>query len=1258
MKTKFFTFCIALVANVGVVFASDTQVDGIWYDFDNNELTAIVTYSGSYGDSYSNEYTGVVVLPSSVSYRGKTYSVTFVGDGAFFGCSGLTSVTIPNSVTGIGAGTFSGCTALTSIEIPNSVTYIGESAFSNCTALTSIKIPNSVTYIRKSTFSNCTALTSIEIPNSVTSIGENAFYIVPNISYHGSANGSPWGARSVNGYVDGYFVYSDNSKTKLLACSTEAMGEITIPSSVTNIWGNTFLGCSSLTSIEIPNSVTSIGWSAFSGCTGLTSIEIPNSVTSIGDNAFNGVNNVVYTGDATGAPWGATSINGYVDGYFVYSDDSKTTLLGSSTAIIGDITIPNSVVSIGNNAFSGCIGLTSVIIPNSVTSIGNSAFYGCSGLKSVTIGQSVISIGNNAFYGCTGLTSVIIPNSVTSIGISAFDSCNGLKSVTIGKSVISIGAGAFCNCNSLKYVSMEPYAPPSLGKNCFYFKEYLSPGWIEAPLAISIFIPCGSLEAYNTAEDWSPYASRIKYFSYKIAITPSTYGNVTVPANICEEQYLDATPNYGYHFVQWSDGNTDNPRYIEITQDTTFKAIFAPNIYEATIVPDNNEQGSVIGGGSYEYLSPVTISATPNYGYHFVQWNGVGQQIPQNTISASQAYTVAAALGSGEKTSTTYKIVGYVTGTYASYSNSYYLSDDPNVAGTFIAFKCASSAKIGDCVLVEGYLTNYRGNTPETTSGSSLTKIDLSSSNPYSFTLTCDTTIVAEFAKNIYTLTVQSADNTMGYVSSGGELEYLTKCIMKAYPYYGYHFVQWSDGNTDNPRYVQITQDTAFEASFGKNPVINYIYDDRMGYIEGDTTFASQASGDISFRAVPYPGYQFVQWTDGNKDNPRTIFLTQDTTMEAIFAVATSGKCGKDLALTWTMDTITKALTIVGEGELTENYTYGANIRSVSIGKDVTDIGFDAFGHCYGIQQVTLNSSAVVGKGYTLTRIFGSQVEEYILGGHIERIGDYAFYGSNRLTKIVIPEGCKHIGDYAFKNCGNIITIVCPSTVEYIGRDAFSSESIMNVYNYATTPQDMSVTNAYSGYALTLLRGVLATARLYVPQQSIELYRDAYFWCYFGNILPIQTNSVDVNDISVTTTETTVTVSWPQVNGVVTYELVIKDKDGNVVCTLIFNADGQLTSIAFNAPARGDAPQQTQKAGFSFTVTGLETGTAYDLTISAKNKSGQIIDKKNISFHTNGTQGIAKSPIDSSEVAKRLHNGQILIIRGDKIYTITGQEVK
>ena len=310
------------------LFAPKAEAAGKTYGIYTYEVGKDGTITITDCDTSAN---GAITIPSEIDGK----PVTYIGYNAFYGCTGLTSITIPNSVTYIGHNAFWYCSGLTSITISDSVTSIGYGAFERCTGLTSITIPNSVTSIEDCAFNGCSGLTSINV-----------------------ASGN-------NYYSDNNGVLFNKKKTELIRYPEgKSQTSYTIPNSVTSIGDWAFYKCTGLTSITIPNIVTSIGYSAFKRCTGLTSITIPDSVTSIGYYAFEhcaGLTSITISNSVTSI--------------------EKEAFAGCTG--LTSITIPNSVTSIGSFAFEQCTGLTSITIPNSVTSIGYMAFYGCTGLKDV-----------------------------------------------------------------------------------------------------------------------------------------------------------------------------------------------------------------------------------------------------------------------------------------------------------------------------------------------------------------------------------------------------------------------------------------------------------------------------------------------------------------------------------------------------------------------------------------------------------------------------------------------------------------------------------------------------------------------------------------------------------------------------------------------------------------------------------------------------------------------------------------------------------
>lgn len=472
---------------------------------------------------------------------------------------------------------------------------------------------------------------------------------------------------------------------------------------------------------------------------------------------------------------------------------------------------------------------------------------------------------------------------------------------------------------------------------------------------------------------------------------------------------------------------------------------------------------------------------------------------------------------------------------------------------------------------------------------------DGNTENPRMFFITKNTTFIAFFAPGQYSLTTRSNGEEYGTTQGDTIADYLTNVQISATANYGYHFTQWSDGNTNNPRTISLTKDTNLVALFKKNQyTITTSCNAEQGTISGMQV--AEYLDEITLNVLPNVGWHFTQWTDSNTDNPRTFTLTQDTTFAAEFAMDYSGKCGDDLYWAYS----NQEIKITGSG-LMYNYT------------DST-------------------------MPWTLLR---DSIKTVRVGNNATSIGEYAFANTRKLAELQIGTGVEDISANAFAGCNRIY----------------------HIYSYPTYPPfaDESSFANYNVY-------------LHIPCENKEDYTLDLVWGKFKFIECIGSEDVEVsgNEVTVSPDYEDATFTWPVTDNADTYSLVIT-KDGVTFCTLVFNAQGQLVSIAFN-PRRQNAPAEegTTPAtyaemtanGFRFTVTGLDEGSAYAYTLTVRNAANTVLETYTGDFTTlsNTPTDISDRPdttgTDSDKGAEKLlRNGQVLIIRNGKTYNMMGQRL-
>ena len=870
-------------------------------------------------------------------------------------------------------------------------------------------------------------------------------------------------------------------------------GELTsmiIPDNVISIGNSAFNGCSGMTgSLTIPNSVTSIGYRAFRGCSGFTgSLTIPSSVTSIGSYAFygcSGFTGVNYTGDI--AQWCNIQFANYASNPLIYAhnlyidNELVTELVIPETIMeikdyvfhgatcLTSLTIPNSVTSIGSYAFGSCSGLTgSLIIPNTVTSIGSSAFSNCSGFTgSLTIPSTVASIGSSAFNNCSGFTGdLIIPNSVTSIGSNAFRGCSGFTgSLTIPNSVTLIGSYAFYNCRGFTGSLTIPNSVTSLDGSAFYNCYGLSSMVVlaEMPPAVGsdafynistnipVYVPCESLETYQTAEGWNAFTNIMCISSGTISVVADPFegGEVSGAGTYEGGTFctVTATPNEGYVFANWTKNGiivSNSPSYsFVVTGESVLNARF-------------------VAGGNIDFADAnVKAICVANW-----DTDGDGE------LSYVEAASVTSLVGvfSGNTEITSFEELQYFI------SLSTIGADFYNCSGlTGSLYIPNSVTSIGNSAF-----RGCSGLTGSLTLPNTLTTIGI-----FAFEGCSGLTgnlIIPNSVTSIGDCAFYNCSGLNGNLTISNSLT-----SIGSYVFYG---CSGLTGSLNIPNSVTSIGNSAFRGCSGLTG--DLIIPNSVTSI-GDCAFygCSGLNGNLTiFNSLTSIGSSVFYSCSGLTGN---LIIPNSVTSIGDCAFYNCSGLNGNL-------TISNSLTSIGSSAFSNCSGFTGDLI---IPNSVTSIGGYAFYGCSGLNGNLTISNSLTSIGSSVFDGCSGLTGSLNIPNSVTSIGNSAFRGCSGLTgDLIIPNSVTSIGSSAFWRCSGLTgELIIPNSVTSIGSFAFYyCRSLASVIMLSSTVPSLG-NNAFSG--------TNANYYIYVPYPSLEAYKTATNWSnYEHRIFPMAYASV------------------------------------------------------------------------------------------------------------------------------------------------------
>ncbi len=787
---------------------------------------------------------------------------------------------------------------------------------------------------------------------------------------------------------------------------------------------------------------------------------------------------------------------GAMTNYSSYSDVPWYTYRESITSV----SIANTVTTLGSYVFDNYSNLTSVSLGTGITFIGNYAFCNCDKLTSITIPTSVTSIGTDAFYNCSALTSLTIPSSVTSIKAYAFYYCTGLTSITIPTSVTSMGNYVCGGCSKLTdiYVSWTT-AEAMPAWNNFTNKSPQS--------SITLHVPCGSGDLYRAANGWKDYTmqgSGTSNYTLTVKSNNSAIGTVqidddaagtTVTKSVhCEDTHTLTATGIGCHyFVQWNDGNTENPRKVGISANKTYTATFAEGL-----------GGGTCGTNVTWYLDcngVLTISGTgamTNYNSANMPWDALKNDIKSVVINSgvtsigNYAFYNCINLTSVTIPSTVTTIrpdafenctsLTSVTIPSSVTSIGYYAFLNSGLTDIYVSWTTAEAIPSWSSMTQASQADNITLHVP---CGSAEYYLAKAGWKTYTIRGGCNTT---------YTLTVASNNSAYGLVQMDNGT--LTASISEqvytddshritAVPVDVCHrFVQWNDGNTDNPRTVMPNTNTTYTATFTNQPYSGTCGTNLTWVLECDSTLRISGTGEMANLSSGYqPWYSIanlikhVVIEEGVTSIGNNAFygmdivtVTNPSTLKTIGSTAFY-RCHQLESINFPNGMTSLGSSVTGHGPFYEC----TSLKAIYIPASLTFINSDTFLRCYSLTSIVVDPA---------NPKYDSRDN---CNAIIETATNKLWYGCQTT---VIPDGVKTVAQFAFEYQHNLKSIRISNTVTHFETSVFKEcENLKDIYvEWTTTPPQDILTSWYEHSNLD------ATITIHVPCGYESLYSSSTVW--------------------------------------------------------------------------------------------------------------------------------------------------------------------